>query len=193
MILSPYEFFHQCFERAKLAQLPQYESMALVTSTPDGRPSARMVLLKGVVDGGFRFFTNYESRKAQELIANPRAQLLFYWAAFGRQIRIEGTVQKLSESDSDAYFMTRPRGSRLGAIASLQSRHLGSYEELRSKFEEIEKKYEGQEVTRPANWGGFELIPSRFEFWEDRNDRLHERIAYESDGEGSWKVSRLWP
>ncbi len=153
-----------------------------------------MVLLKGInPERGFRFYTNYDSRKSAELGANPQAQLLFYWAELGRQIRVEGSVERTAAADSDAYFASRGRASRIGAIASLQSRPLGSSEELRAKVEKITKELEGREVIRPENWGGFELVAERFEFWEDRADRLHERVTYDRDANGKWITGRLWP
>lgn len=167
--------------------------MVLITATPDAKPSGRMVLLKGVgPDGGFQFYTNFESRKAGELIANPRAQLLFYWPIHGRQIRIEGRIERLSEAESDAYWDSRPRESRIGGIASDQSRPLGSMAEMEKRVAELTRQFEGKDVPRPANWGGFELVPEYFEFWEDRPNRLHERITY-TRADGGWKVGRLWP
>lgn len=190
---SHYEVFEEWFNEAREAALPQYESMALITATREGKPSARMVLLKGLVGGCFRFFTNYDSRKAREMDANPQVQLLFYWPALGKQIRIEGKVRKVSAKDSDEYFMTRSRESRLGAIASHQSRPLDSMESLQKKFAEVEKDFSGQEVTRPAGWGGYELDPEYFEFWRDGENRLHERIIFEKSKNGTWSSSRLWP
>ncbi len=190
---SPFEFFQTCFDRAHALNLLQPNSMTLITATPQGRPSGRVVLLKEVIpDTGFRFFTNYESRKAKELLANPYAELLFYWSAFGRQIRIEGKVQKSSRDESDQYFRSRPRMSQIGAIASLQSRPLGSAEELKSKVDQLVIEFDGKEIQRPENWGGFDFIADRFEFWEDRSDRLHERITYEREGD-QWRTGRLWP
>jgi pyridoxamine 5'-phosphate oxidase len=179
--------------RAKDAALPQYNAMVLITATSEAKPSGRMVLLKGVIrDRGFRFFTNFESRKAGELRENPQAQLLFYWPSLGRQIRIEGKIVRLSDADSDAYWVTRPRASQIGAIVSDQSRPLGSAEQLSEKVEALTRKWEGKEIPRPENWGGFELRPEYFEFWEDRANRLHERITYVRAG-SAWKIGRLWP
>lgn len=152
-----------------------------------------MVLLKDVVrDRGFRFFTNFESRKAGELISNPQAQLLFYWPDLGRQIRIEGKIARLSALDSDVYWATRPRGSQIGALASRQSRPLATPEEMDRKVEELTRHLDGKEIPRPENWGGFELLADYFEFWEDRASRLHERITYTREG-SAWKIGRLWP
>jgi pyridoxamine 5'-phosphate oxidase len=190
---SPFVFFEGCFAKAKALKLPHADSMVLITATPEAKPSGRIVLLKGVIPGtGFRFYTNYESRKSLELAENPQAQLLFYWEPFGRQIRIEGKVHRLSEKDSDEYWFSRPRGSRIGALASDQSRPLDSMDSLRKKAARLEQEYEGREVNRPAHWGGFELVADYFEFWEDRPDRLHERITYTKAG-AEWKIGRLNP
>ncbi len=190
---SPYDFFDTCFAKARTAAFPQFDAMVLITATPDAKPSGRMVLLKEVVrDRGFRFYTNFESRKANELAANPQAQLLFYWAAFGRQIRVEGKIARLSDSVSDVYWATRARPSQIGGIASLQSRPLGAPEEMAKKVDELTREWEGKPIPRPANWGGFEVLPDYFEFWEDRANRLHERITYTRSGE-TWTIGRLWP
>lgn len=190
---SPYDFFEECFARAKGAALPQFDSMVLITATREAKPSGRMVLLKGVVrDRGFRFFTNFESRKAGELLSNPQAQLLFYWPQFGRQIRIEGSIERLANPDSDAYWYSRSRGSRIGAIVSQQSRPLASESEMREKVAAATREWEGKEIPRPPNWGGFELVAESFEFWEDREDRLHERLTYRK-GPSGWTMGRLWP
>lgn len=193
MILSPFEFFQKCFEQAEEAELPQFNAMVLATATADAKPSARMVLLKAVENGGFRFFTNYDSRKSGELLQNPKAQLLFYWPQLGWQIRIEGEVKKVSDADSDDYWFTRSRGSRIGAITSKQSRPLSSKLELKTEVAAVEKKWDGKEIPRPAKWGGFELVPQYFEFWEDRADRLHERITYTREANGKGKIGKLWP
>lgn len=190
---AAYEVFEKWFNEARAAELPQYESMVLVSASKEAKPSARMVLFKGLVGGCFRFFTNYESRKAKELDSNPQAQLLFYWPTLGKQIRIEGLVRKIPTKDSDEYFMTRSRESRLGAIASHQSQNLSSMEELRKKFDEVEEGFRDQDVTRPKGWGGYELDPEYFEFWLDQENRLHERVTYRKGKDGSWTSSRLWP
>jgi pyridoxamine 5'-phosphate oxidase len=195
MIQSPFDFFDRWYGEVQVSQIPQANSMTLVTSTQDGTPSARVVLLKDVQEGEFRFFTNYGSRKAKELVENPKAQLLFYWPTLGRQIRIEGVVSKTSAAASDAYWYTRPRESRIGAIASRQSHILGSMPELKARVAEVEKEFEGKEVPRPDFWGGFSLKPSRFEFWEDGAFRLHERIVYLRPAleNGEWLSHRLSP
>ncbi|MBC7386427.1 MAG: pyridoxamine 5'-phosphate oxidase [Cryobacterium sp.] len=190
---NPYDFFSSCFDQAKAAGLPQHDSMVLITATKDARPSGRMVLLKGVVfNQDFRFFTNYESRKAGELIENPRAQLLFYWPHLGRQIRVEGAIEKLSAEDSGAYWNSRGRGSQIGAVASEQSHPLDSYEAMETRVAELTRSFEGQPIPRPERWGGFALKAEYFEFWEDRVNRLHERFTYQREA-GKWKIGRLWP
>jgi len=191
--VSPYDFFGTCFARARDAGLPQFNAMVLITATPDAKPSGRVVLLKEVVpEHGFHFYTNYDSRKAGEVIANPQAQLLFYWPTFGRQIRIEGKIARVSAVESDAYWKTRPRASQVGGIASDQSRPLDSPGAMDARVAEFTRKWGGKEIPRPANWGGFELLPDYFEFWEDRVSRLHERITYTRIA-GTWKTGRLWP
>lgn len=190
---NPFDFFDVCFQRAKSMDLPQHDAMVLVTATADAKPSGRMVLLKGVTRGrDFQFFTNYESRKAGELFENPQAQLLFYWAGFGRQIRVEGKIEKLSASESDAYWQTRGRKSQIGGMTSSQSRPLDAYEKLADVVASTTREWEGKDIPRPENWGGFALIVDYFEFWEDRADRLHERITYQRSGD-AWIKGRLWP
>ena len=171
--------------RAAGVELP--EAMTLATATPDGAPSARMVLLKDAGERGLSFFTNYESRKGVELAANPRAAVVLYWHVLGRQVRVEGSVSRLPADESDEYFESRPPGSRRSAAVSPQSRVIGSREELEQAAEGL-----GDDVPRPPGWGGYLLVPSVWEFWQHRLDRLHDRFRYRP-GEGGWIVERLAP
>ncbi len=189
---NPIGQFMSWFEQALSADLLDANAMTLSTASREGVPSSRIVLLKGVDEDGFRFYTNYKSRKAQELEENPRAALCFYWAPLERQVRIEGNVQKVSRDDSKSYFQQRPRLSKIGAWASQQSSKVASREELVTKFKEIEEQFEDKEVPLPEFWGGFLLKPTRVEFWQGRKGRMHDRICYEKDGE-SWKKFRLAP
>jgi pyridoxamine 5'-phosphate oxidase len=166
--------------------------MTLATATRDGRPSARIVLCRGVDDRGVRFFTNYESRKGTELRDNPYAAVVFHWAKLGRQVRIEGTAERLPAADSDAYFGRRPRGHQLSAHASPQSRPVASLRVLHQRMEEVTRQFEGREVPRPAGWGGFLLVASAIEFWTQGADRVHERIRFER-GDAAWIERRLAP
>jgi pyridoxamine 5'-phosphate oxidase len=166
--------------------------MTLATASAAGAPSARMVLLKGVDDDGFVFFTGYESRKGDELAENPRAALVFYWQPLGRQVRVEGIVERVSEAESAAYFATRPRASRLAAWTSRQSRPLESREELERRYAELEREHEGRDVPLPPHWGGFRVRPDAIEFWEHRDSRLHDRVRYTRARDG-WAAQRLWP
>jgi pyridoxamine 5'-phosphate oxidase len=176
-------------EAGKVVAVP--EAMALATASPDGMPSVRMVLLKGADETGFAFFSNYESRKGGELDANPRAALLFHWRELGRQVRIEGTVERLSDEESDRYFHTRPLGARLSAWVSPQSEVIGSRDELIERVETM-REHLGSELVRPPHWGGYRLTPAVYEFWQHREDRLHDRLRYRRDGE-SWVRERLAP
>jgi pyridoxamine 5'-phosphate oxidase len=168
------------------------EAMVLATADPAGAPSARMVLLKRFDADGLVFHTNYESRKGTELEANPRAAALLYWDPLGRQVRVEGPVERVSREESEAYFRTRPRGGQIGAAVSQQSRPIGSREELDARQAEQERELEGREVPLPDAWGGYRLRPDAWEFWQHREDRLHDRLRYERDG-GGWRVVRLQP
>src|ERR1700730_16155278 len=190
---NPVELFQRWFNEAIAAGLPLPEAMTLATSTTDGRPSARMVLLKQVDENGFVFFTNYQSPQALDLDSNPQAALVFYWPQLDRQVRVEGTVTRTSPGESDQYFQTRPRESQIGALASPQSEVISSREVLQQRAEELEQTYEGREVERPAHWGGYRLTPERVEFWKSRIGRLHDRILYERVADVSWTIKRLAP
>ena len=189
---DPLEQFEHWFAEAKRAGVEVPEAMTLATADGQGVPSARMVLLKGAGEDGFVFYTGYGSRKSEELEQNPRAALVFYWRPLGRQVRVEGSVKRVPEAESAAYFATRPRGSQLAAWASRQSRPLGSRDELDRRYAELEREYEGREVPLPPHWGGYRLRPEAIEFWEHRENRLHDRIRYTRAREG-WKVERLSP
>jgi pyridoxamine 5'-phosphate oxidase len=184
--------FHQWFEETLAADLHEPNAMIVATATPDGRPSARTVLLKGYDERGFVFYTNYEGRKAGELDANPACALLFYWGELERQVRIEGRATRLSDSESDAYFASRPRGSRLGAWASEQSRPVEDRSVLEERVRELEARYEGREIPRPPFWGGYRVEPEVVEFWQGRESRLHDRLVYGRTGDG-WQIERLQP
>jgi pyridoxamine 5'-phosphate oxidase len=166
--------------------------MALATAAADGAPSVRMVLMKGYDERGFAFFTNYDGRKARELAANPQAALLFHWEHFGRQIRIEGRVERVPREETAAYVRTRPRGSQLSALASPQSQVVESREVLEARVAELAARYADAELPIPERWGGYRLVPRAFEFWQHRRDRLHDRFRYLPDGEG-WRIERLAP
>jgi pyridoxamine 5'-phosphate oxidase len=168
------------------------EAMAIATATDEGVPSARMVLMKGFDEHGFVFFTGYESRKGRELAANPRAALLFYWDPLGRQVRIEGDVARISRAESDEYFHSRPRGAQLAALASRQSDVLPERDDLDSRYAELERELEGRIVPLPEAWGGFRLAPNVYEFWQHRENRMHDRFRYRRDG-AAWAIERLFP
>ena len=184
---DPLDQFRTWFREAEGA-VDTAEAVALATATPRGAPSARMVLLKRADERGFAFFSGYDSRKGRELAANPNAALLFYWHLLGRQVRIEGVVERLPADESDAYFESRPSASRLSAAASPQSEVVGSREELEARVRELE----GADVRRPESWGGFLLVPHTYEFWQHRENRLHDRLRYRRSGE-TWVLERLAP
>jgi pyridoxamine 5'-phosphate oxidase len=188
---SPFVQFECWFDEAK-DEMREREAITLVTATPEGRPSARMVLLRHHGDGTFGWFTNYASRKGEELAANPFAALLWYCEPLGRQIRIEGAVTRLDAAASDAYFASRPRGHQLGAWASSQSTWLESRAAFDERLAEVTAEFEGREVPRPDYWGGYALTPDRFEFWQHRQNRCHDRVIYLPEGEG-WSRGRQNP
>jgi pyridoxamine 5'-phosphate oxidase len=171
---------------------PLSEAVALATATPDGAPSARMVLLKGADERGLVFYTHEGSRKGRELAANPRAALLFHWWQLGRQVRVEGRVEPVGDEDADAYFASRPRAARVGALASRQSEPLGSRDELEARVAEVERELGGAEPPRPDGWRGYRVVAEAWEFWQHRDDRLHDRFRYERSAAG-WTITRLWP
>jgi pyridoxamine 5'-phosphate oxidase len=189
---NPYKQFSEWYNSALQSDFLHPDAMTLATAGKDGKPSARIVLLKGFDENGFVFFTNYKSRKGEELNENPYASLVFFWDKINKQVRIEGTTKKILQRDSEEYFRTRPRGSCIGALASPQSKVIKSREELEKKYEDLSKKYHGQEIPLPKNWGGFRLKPDYFEFWQSRDDRLHDRIAYILEN-NLWKIERLAP
>jgi pyridoxamine-phosphate oxidase len=189
---DPLEQFRRWFAEAAEAGIRAPEAMALATASPMGAPSVRMVLLKSFDEHGFVFFTGYVSRKAGELDSNPRAALLFYWDPLGRQVRIEGGVDRVGEAESDAYFTTRPRGAQLAASASKQSNVLSDRQALDSRVDQLEAEHSGSDVPRPEHWGGYRLVPDTYEFWQHRDDRLHDRLRYQREGQG-WKIERLSP
>ena len=168
------------------------DAVALATAARDGWPSARMVLLKGADERGFVFHSSYESRKARELAENPRAALLFYWHDLGRQVRVEGDVEQVDRGESETYFKTRPRGGHLAAWTSSQSEPIGTRDELEERFAELERTFEGDQVPLPPHWGGFRLVPETYEFWQHRENRLHDRFRYRRNGD-DWVIERLSP
>ena len=189
---DPIVQFHEWFEKVLEANLHEPNAMTLATASREGRPSARVVLLKGYDERGFVFYTNYEGRKASELEANPLCAILFYWGELERQVRIEGRASRLSAEKSDAYFLSRPRGSRLGAWASEQSRSVENRSVLEERVKALEAEYEGREIPRPLFWGGYRVEPEVIEFWQGRENRLHDRLVYRR-AEGGWKIERLQP
>jgi len=190
---DPFRQFQGWLEAALAAPLYLPEAMTLATATPDGRPSARVVLLRGFDERGFVFYTNYDSRKGDELSANPRAALVLYWPPLERQVRIEGTVEKVSPEESDAYFQSRPRGSRLAAWASPQSRVIPDRELLERRMAELSTRFSDQPVPRPPEWGGYRVVPVSIEFWQGRPNRLHNRFRYQRLAAGGWRLERLAP
>ncbi|MFT8715922.1 pyridoxamine 5'-phosphate oxidase [Gluconobacter potus] len=194
---DPFALFAAWMSDAETSEPNDPNAMAVATATPDGRPSVRMLLLKGVDERGFVFYTNLESRKGRELLANPHVALLFHWKSLRRQIRIEGPVEAVSAAEADAYFASRSRMSRLGAIASDQSRPLDDRSTFEERLKAVDEKYGDGPIPRPANWSGFRVLPEAIEFWQDRPYRLHDRAVWTRDGNthdgNGWNVTRLYP
>ncbi len=188
---NPYKQFEKWYGEILKSDIKEPTAMTLATATKDGVPSARTVLLKEYSENGFIFFTNYESKKGREMIENPKAELLFFWMNFERQVRISGRIEKTNKEISEEYFKTRPLKSRIGAWASKQSSEIPDRKYLEEQFNEFEKKYK-EEIPLPPNWGGFRLIPERFEFWQGRESRLHDRICYKKKND-TWEIVRLSP
>lgn len=189
---NPLKQFQTWFDQAQSANILEPNAMTLATASKEGIPAARIVLLKGVDDRGFTFYTNYESRKGQELAANPQAVLVFWWEPLERQVRIEGSVEKVSAQETEEYFHSRPRGSQLGALASPQSQVITSREVLENRLEDFTRAYQDQEIPRPDHWGGYRVVPHTIEFWQGRPNRLHDRLRYCLE-QNQWMIERLAP
>lgn len=195
MTSDPFSIFDTWYNEARETELNDSNAMTIATADASGQPAARMVLLKGYDRDGFIFYTNQESRKATDIAANPKAAILFHWKSVRRQIRIEGNLSTVSDEIADAYFATRSRDSQLGAWASDQSRPLDSRATFEARYEEMKARFDGQDVTRPPHWSGYRLVPKRFEFWQDREHRLHERRTFmrTNDSDESWIEGMLYP
>ncbi|NJO29093.1 MAG: pyridoxamine 5'-phosphate oxidase [Richelia sp. SL_2_1] len=190
---DPFVQFKEWFDQALNANILEPNAMTIATTTKEGVPSARMVLLKDFDDRGFVFYTNYNSQKAQELTENPQAALVFWWAELQRQVRICGKVERVDDRESDQYFYSRPFNSRLGAWASNQSEVIESREVMEQRLQELTEKYQNQDIPRPPHWGGIRVIPTEIEFWQGRSSRLHDRLVYKITEDNSWKIERLSP
>ncbi|QCK15818.1 pyridoxamine 5'-phosphate oxidase [Mangrovivirga cuniculi] len=185
--------FEKWFEEAAKSEVLEPNAMSLSTITADGRPSCRIVLLKGISNGGFEFFTNYQSKKGLEIDENPWVALTFFWGELERQVRIEGIAERLTEKESEDYFNSRPEGSKIGAWVSPQSQPIASRVILDERHEQVKQKFDGKTVTKPKQWGGYRVKPVMLEFWQGRPNRLHDRISYNLQKDFSWKVTRLAP
>ena len=190
---NPIDLFRRWFDAAVNSGSRLPESMTLATATRDGKPSARVVLLKQFDNEGFVFYTNYNSSKARQLEENPYAALVMYWTVLDRQVRVEGAVERVSPDQSDEYFRSRPRDSKIGALASPQSEVIDGRQVLEQRFKDFDKFYRDRHVERPAHWGGYLVKPERIEFWQNRSSRMHDRILYEREPSGSWSIKRLAP
>jgi len=190
---SPFKQFDKWFQQALTAGLPEPNAMTLATATPDGKPAARIVLLKGFDDRGFVFFTNYESQKGRELADNPHAALVFHWVELERQVRISGRVGRVSTAESETYFRSRPLGSQLGAWVSPQSQVISGRKVLEDKLEDLTHRYQNTPIPLPPYWGGFRAAPDALEFWQGRPNRLHDRLRYTLQSGGRWLIERLAP
>lgn len=191
--VNPIKQFDIWLNEALEAKIHEPNAMMLATATSDGRPSARIVLLKGFDINGFAFYTNYLSRKGKEITKNPLGAITFYWGEMERQVRIEGTIEKLSKEDSEQYFHSRPKGSQLGALASPQSQEIAGREVLENKLSQLEAEYADKEIPKPSFWGGYILKPRLIEFWQGRSNRLHDRILFKKIDNKNWKKVRLAP
>ncbi len=190
---DPVRQFQSWFDDAVKSGVPEPNAMTLATATANGTPSARIVLLKGVDERGFIFYSNYTSRKGRELLENPRAAVVFHWVSVARQVRVEGKIVRLSREESEEYFHKRPVGSQLGAWASHQSEAIANREALDNAMHEVSKRFEGKEIPIPPSWGGYALLPDRIEFWQGRENRLHDRLVYTRAKSGGWSIARLAP
>lgn len=190
---DPVVFFRKWFSEAEASQATEINAMTLATVDAGGRPHARIVLLKGLDDNAFVFFTNYDSAKGNEIGSNPNVALVFFWKELERQVRVEGTIEKISDSESDIYFHSRPEGSRLGAWASPQSRPIEHRNVLELNYAKYEKEFSNIQIPRPPHWGGYRIVPDHIEFWQGRSSRMHDRILFSRSENGEWTRSRLAP